>query len=139
MNRSPDDLWRGWNAEEPTPETEGVLQDSTEEAMARVVQQAREVLEVVPGERRLMLSFGCRVHQLDTLQAPVEKNTGAALIEEALERWAPNLRVERAEVDDVGDGWLRVRLKLPAAWCSFNMAHRRQPRASVDESRQRQR
>ena len=125
MSRSADEFWSGW----PENESAGGLEQdgprtAAEESMARIVDAARQVLEIVPGERRLVPSFGCRIHELDALQTALEKNTGAALIEEALERWAPRLAVERAEVEDVGEGWLRVRLKLPAAWCSFNMAHR---------------
>lgn len=132
MNRATGDFWKDWDTEDAAGVSPDRLRSATEESIAHIVQQARQILEIVPGERRLMPSFGCRIHQLDTVQTPLEKSTGAALIEEALERWAPTLAVERAEVDDIGDGWLRVRLKLSAAWCSFNMAHRR-GRAAVTQ------
>ena len=91
MNRATGDFWKDWDTEDAAGVSPDRLRSATEESIAHIVQQARQILEIVPGERRLMPSFGCRIHQLDTVQTPLEKNTGAARIEEALERWAPTL------------------------------------------------
>jgi phage baseplate assembly protein W len=71
---------------------------------------ARLVLEVVPGERPLLPAFGCRLHELRSLETERERQLAAALVEESLERWAPELGIERADVIPLEDGLVRVLL-----------------------------
>ncbi len=63
-----------------------------------IEETARLILEVAPGERRLLPDFGWRGHQLERLETPVERAAAAIWAEEALERWAPHLEVERVEI-----------------------------------------
>ncbi|MBI4585644.1 MAG: hypothetical protein HY717_16660 [Planctomycetes bacterium] len=63
-----------------------------------IEETARLILEVAPGERRLLPDFGWRGHQLERLETPVERAAAAIWAEEALERWAPHLGVERIEI-----------------------------------------
>lgn len=62
------------------------------------VDTARLVLEVVPGERRLLPEFGWRGHFLPDLESPAGQALGGVFAEEDLSRWAPDLGVERVDV-----------------------------------------
>jgi phage baseplate assembly protein W len=80
---------------------------------------------MVPGERRLLAEFGCRIHELGSIRTDAECQLAAALVEEALERWIPDLGVERAEVETTErEGCLRVRLRVAGAWHSLAIQHR---------------
>jgi phage baseplate assembly protein W len=72
----------------------------------------RLVLEVAPGERPLLPEFGCRVHLLPAIGSLRARQVAAALIEEAVERWAPSLEIERAEVRDADSEKLEVSVRL---------------------------
>jgi len=90
-----------------------------------VFSRAALVLEVVPGERRLLPEFGCRIHRLPSIQTDAECQLAAALVEEALERWVPGLGVERAEVETTEEErCLRIRLRVAGAWHSLAIPHR---------------
>ena len=98
---------------------------------SEVARAARWVLEIVPGERRLLPEFGCRVHEVESLATPVSREVAAALVEDALERWVPRLRVDRAEVVPSGGGKLAVRLRAGGNWHSLEISHRH-PSAARD-------
>jgi len=100
------------------------LQDS-------IVERARLVLEVVPGERRREPAFGCRVHFLPEIETEEDRQLAAALIEESLEIWLPALGVERARVDPSEDGVIHLRLRRGGAWQSLSIAHRRSVRRRI--------
>lgn len=104
------------------------------EETARIIRTARRVLEIVPGERRLLPGFGCRVHALESLDGPHSRSLAAGLVEEALERWAPALGVERAEVHPAEGGWVRVALRVSARWHEFGMKRRREVPAPTSTS-----
>ncbi len=53
---------------------------------------------MAPGERRLLPEFGWRGHLLPDLDGPVQRQAAAVYAEEALRRWARDLRVRRVEV-----------------------------------------
>lgn len=83
----------------------------------------RLVLDVVPGERRLLPEFGCRIHFLGALEDARSLALAASLVEEAIERWAPDLGADRVEVAPLdgpgaevsvraGGTWHRVRIPL---------------------------
>lgn len=91
---------------------------------APVADTARLILEVVPGERRLLPAFGCRVHLLAAIDSAADRELAAVLVEEALERWAPDLRVERAEVTSVEEGVIGLRLRAWNSWHALSIAHR---------------
>ena len=105
--------------ENPTP-----AEGEESPALSDLSRAARLVLEIAPGERRLLPRFGCRVHDLPRVDG---KNAvlAAALIEEALEAWAPQLCVERAEVRAAGADRLAVRLRAAGVWHCLEITHRR--------------
>lgn len=93
---------------------------------ADVVARARRVLEIVPGERRLLPEFGCRIHALRALGTTRDRELAAGLVEEALERWT-DLDVDRAEVRPTGDdGWIRVAVRVAGRWHELEIKHRRE-------------
>ena len=61
-----------------------------------------------PGERPLLPGFGCRIHGMQSLRTEAERHLGAALIEEAIERWVPWLRVDRVEILEARSGIVRL-------------------------------
>lgn len=86
---------------------------------------ARLVLELMPGERRLLPGFGCRIHFLPSIESAAERHVAAALIEESLREWVPSLGVERAEVlglDD--DDLVKVALQVSGRWHHLRIHHR---------------
>ena len=87
--------------------------------------RARLVLEVAPGERRLLPEFGCRIHQLPSLDGAALCELAAALVEEALDRWAPDLGVDRADVLAAEGKEVRLRLRASGAWHALTITHRR--------------
>lgn len=112
-----------------------------ETVLSETARRARLVLEVVPGERRLLPGFGCRIHEIPSLSTSAERQLAAACVEDALERWAPDLGVERAEVLPVEEGLardgapasgsVRLRLRARGAWHALTIAHRH-PRAAKE-------
>lgn len=87
-----------------------------------LVDTIRLVVGVVPGERRLMPEFGCRIHELETLASERERQIAAALVEEALDRWAPRLGVERVEVlSPTDNGTVRLALRVQGAWHELDL------------------
>ncbi len=64
----------------------------------------RLVLGVAPGERPLLPGFGCGLHRMRSITTERERQIAAALVEEALDRWAPWARVDRVEVARVTAG-----------------------------------
>ena len=89
-----------------------------------LISTARLILEVGPGERRLLPEFGCRIHWLPGLSTEGERQLGAALVEEALDRWAPYLGVDRAEIRSVEDGMVLVALRANGEWHELSLTHR---------------
>ncbi len=75
-----------------------------------IAERLRRVLEVAPGERPLTPRFGCRIHALGAFDALDEhgRRLSEALVEEALERWAPWAHVRRATVIDATASSLRI-------------------------------
>jgi phage baseplate assembly protein W len=101
-----------------------------------VAAEARLVLEVVPGERRLLPEFGCRVHGLRRIETSAERHLAAVFVEEALARWAPSLGEVRAEVHASLDGILHLALRLGTKWYDVPIRHRHatRPTARVEAS-----
>lgn len=96
------------------------------ERAAAVVSVARRVLEIVPRERRFLPEFGCRIHALGSLRTTRDRDLAAGLVEEALERWVPDLGIDRAEVRPSRDGWIRVAIHVADRWSEFEIKHRRE-------------
>lgn len=94
-----------------------------ETELSALAEQARLVLEIVPGERRRLPAFGCRLHEI-SLESPASREIAAALVEEALERWAPGLGVERAEVLVPEGGRIHLRLWSAGQWHALTITHR---------------
>ena len=67
-----------------------------------LAERMRLVLEVVPGERPLLPEFGCAVQHMKQISTPRERQVAAALIEDALERWLPSVRVVGVDMVDGG-------------------------------------
>jgi phage baseplate assembly protein W len=90
-----------------------------------VSSRAALVLAVAPGERRLLPEFGCRVHELPSIESGEECQLAAALVEEALECWTPDLGVERTEVETTDrEGCLKIRLRVAGLWHVLTIPHR---------------
>jgi phage baseplate assembly protein W len=89
-----------------------------------VVDTARLVLEIVPGERPLLPEFGCRIHLLPVPVSIAERQVAAALMEESLDRWVPWLAAERVEVTGAGGGRIELELRANGRWHRFALAHR---------------
>ena len=88
------------------------------------MERARLVLEVVPGERRLLPEFGCRIHLLPSIRTKAEQHLAAALVEEALETWVPDLHFDRAEILGIEGRWIRLALRKQGSWLELRLAHR---------------
>jgi len=73
-------------------------------------ERLRRILEVAPGERPLAPEFGCRIHALGAFDALDDsgRHLAEALVEEALERWAPWARVRRATLLEATASSVRV-------------------------------
>ena len=84
----------------------------------------RLLLEVSPGERPLVASFGCRVHCLSSVETQEERNLASALIEEALERWLPWLKVRRAEVLSATSSTLRIAIERDSEYRELEIVWR---------------
>ena len=84
-------------------------------------ERLRLILEVRPGERPLLPSFGCRVHDMEAIDSEHERQVAAVLIEEALRDWAPWAGVRRVNLLEVDEGRIRLRLtgRIPALELSF--------------------
>lgn len=76
-----------------------------------IEERLRLILEVRQGERPLLPSFGCRVHELPAIEAPHERRVAEVFIEEALRDWAPWAGVRRAKLLAAEAGMIRVRLE----------------------------
>ncbi|MBN1443537.1 MAG: GPW/gp25 family protein, partial [Planctomycetes bacterium] len=77
-----------------------------------LAETAKLILAVAPRERPLRPEFGCRIHALESIRTARERQVAAALAEEALHRWAPELGTPRVEVLDVEPP--RVKLSVAA-------------------------
>ena len=88
------------------------------------VERARLVLEVVPGERRLLPEFGCRIHLLPSIRTKAERHLAAALVEEALDCWVPDLHIDRVEILGVDGGCIRLALRKQGSWRELRLTHR---------------
>jgi phage baseplate assembly protein W len=106
-----------------------------DERLDPVVSTARLILEIVPGERRLLPEFGCRIHSLPSLSTPGERQLGAALVEEALDRWAPSLGIDRAEILSVEEGKVRMTLRAHGAWHELSLTHRTDARHGASQGK----
>ncbi len=123
MIRRVDDTLGGERSVDPA--RSGASPDDDRAAAEAVARAARRVLEIVPGERRLLPEFGCRIHALGSLRAARDRDLAAGLVEEALERWAPHLEVDRAEVWPAGDpGWIRVAIRASGRWHELEIRQR---------------
>ena len=109
----------------------GLVRDAEPSEVAR---RARLVLEVAPGERRLLPGFGCRIHGLE-LDSRESLAIAGALLEEALEHWAPELCVDEALVTGCEEGKVHLRLLSAGAWHTLTISHRRAaPPSSVRDA-----
>ncbi|MCZ6793909.1 MAG: GPW/gp25 family protein [Planctomycetota bacterium] len=84
---------------------EGRLAGTRENAVEDTL---RLILEIAPGERPLMPAFGCRVQTMPPIAGERDRHLAAALIEEAIDRWAPWLGVREVEVVEAREGALRL-------------------------------
>jgi phage baseplate assembly protein W len=98
---------------------------------ADIATEARCILDVVPGERRLRPDFGCRVHGLSRVETPAERHLAAVFVEEALALWAPFLGEVRAEVLASLDGVLHLALRVGTRWYDVPIRHRNAAAASA--------
>lgn len=92
--------------------------------ITEVSRRAKLILEVIPGERRLLPAFGCRIHSLPSLESAASRHLAAALVEEALEHWAPDLDCERAEVGEASDRGVSIRILARGGWHQVLITHR---------------
>ena len=73
-------------------------------------ERLRLILEVRPGQRPLLPSFGCRVHELPAIETEHERRLAEVLIEEALHDWAPWAGVRRVLLLSVAQEQISLRL-----------------------------
>jgi phage baseplate assembly protein W len=94
---------------------------------AAIEERLRLTLEVRPGERALLPSFGCRVHELPAIETEHERRLAEVLIEEALHDWAPWAGVRRVSLLSVGEEQISLRLtgRLPGMEISFRRSAER--------------
>ena len=111
-------------ASETFVSSDSMLTDTDSTATIQLVNTARRVLEIVPGERRLIPEFGCRVHSLESFGSSHARCIGAELIADALRRWAPQLAARRVEIDGYEDGLIHASIWVPLGRCSFRIRHR---------------
>jgi phage baseplate assembly protein W len=90
-------------------------------------ERLRLILEVRPGERALLPSFGCRVHELPAIETEHERRLAEVLIEEALHDWAPWAGVRRVLLLSVEEERISLRLtgRLPGLEISFQRSAER--------------
>ena len=90
-------------------------------------ERLRLILEVRPGERALLPSFGCRVHELPAIETEHERRLAEVLIEEALHDWAPWAGVRRVLLLSVEEEQISLRLtgRLPGMEMSFQRSAER--------------
>jgi phage baseplate assembly protein W len=89
-----------------------------------VTECLRRILEIVPGERPLLPDFGCRVHMLGTLVTRSDFQLAAALIEEALETWAPQWQFDGVGAAPSRPGWILVTVRSGGVRHQFEIRHR---------------
>jgi len=99
---------------------------------AMMEERLRLILEVRPGERSLLPSFGCRVHELPAIETEHERQLAEVLVEEALRDWAPWAGVRRVQLLAVEKEKILLRLtgRLPGLELSIR---RSETRARVEE------
>ena len=90
-------------------------------------ERLRLILEVRPGERALLPSFGCRVHELPAIETEHERRLAEVLIEEALHDWAPWAGVRRVLLLSAEEEQISLRLtgRLPGMEISFQRSAER--------------
>lgn len=76
-----------------------------------VEERLRLLLEVRPGERPLLPSFGCRVHGMAAIETQHDQQLAAVFVEEALGEWAPWAGVRRVRILAVEGVKIQVRLE----------------------------
>ncbi len=81
-----------------------------------VADTARLILGVAPGERRGLPGFGWEGHRLADLSTAIEREAACVFAEEALRRWAPDLRVSRVEIRAADGRRVRLALRAPGGW-----------------------
>ena len=82
------------------------------EADGKLVEdRLRLILEVRPGERSLLPSFGCRVHGMEKIETEHDRQLATVFIEEALVEWAPWAGVRRVKLLAARDGKIQVSLE----------------------------
>ena len=85
-------------------------------AMSEYEANIRDCINVIlatrPGERQMMPSFGCRVHE--EIFAPNTRSTAtraAKMVEKAIKRWEPRVDVTDVTASVEADGKVRVKVK----------------------------
>ena len=88
-----------------------------------VEERLRLILEVRPGERPLLPSFGCRVHGMEAIETQHDEQLAAVFIEETLGEWAPWAGVRRVKILAVDGAQIQVRLegRAPVMDISFSL------------------
>ncbi len=82
---------------------------------------ARLILGVAPGERRGLPVFGWEGHRLADLSTRVEREAACVFAEDALRRWAPDLRVNRVEIRTVEGRRVGLALRSPGGWSHLDV------------------
>ena len=75
-----------------------------------VEERLRLILEVRPGERPLLPSFGCRVHGMAAIETQHDQQLAAVFVEETLGEWAPWAGVRRVLLLSVAQEQISLRL-----------------------------
>jgi len=91
------------------PATGGVAMSADEE---NIRENITVLLSTRPGERQMIPSYGCRIH--DLLFAPQTHATAtlaAAYVEEALARWEPRIKTVRVDASPKPNGTLSLRVE----------------------------
>jgi len=85
-------------------------------AMSEYEENIRQNISIIlgtqPGERQMLPSFGCRIHEL--LFAPNNGYAGqiaAEYVKEALRRWEPRIEVEQVTAAPDPSGSIRVQVQ----------------------------
>ena len=107
MNPRKGTLGQGWSFPFGFDSANGQVALSSDE------QNIRECISIIlstrPGERQMMPSFGCRIHEL--LFAPNTRATGAMVehhVSEALRRWERRIEVLKVNSEPGNDGSFKV-------------------------------
>lgn len=103
------------------------------DAQAPLRDRLRSILEVVPGERWLQPELGCRLHTIPLDDDGYARPIVAALVAEALTRWAPDLEADRVEVTELRGGRVRLCVRTRGSWVDLWVRHR-SPASSGEES-----